>query len=90
MELVRSGWTRLAVMELRPDSLTVLLIHLEHMTVVILKMLESLVNKVSVHRCSYKGKIMILKLNSCYGLLSRINKTARRHCHQWACGDLQR
>ena len=52
MELVRSGWTRLAVLELRPDSLTVLLIHLDSMTVVTSKMPESLVKVCLCSRCS--------------------------------------
>jgi hypothetical protein len=40
MVLVRSGWTMLTALELRPDSLTVLLIQLGPTTVHILKMLE--------------------------------------------------
>ena len=40
MVLVRSGWTMSSVVAPRPDSLTVLLMHLEVTTVPILKMLE--------------------------------------------------
>ena len=40
MESVRSGWIMFSVLELRPDSLTVLLIQLEITTVPMLKMLE--------------------------------------------------
>ena len=41
MVLDRSGWTMFSVMELRPDSLTVLIFQLELTTVTTLKMLES-------------------------------------------------
>ncbi len=51
MELVRFGWITYTVMELRADSLTVLLIHLEVTTVRILKMLESDVSQQLV--CMY-------------------------------------
>ena len=40
MALVRSGWTMSTVLELRPDSLTALLIHWGPTTVCMLKMLE--------------------------------------------------
>ena len=40
MELVRFGWTMFSVVELRPDLLTVLLMHWEATTVHTLKMLE--------------------------------------------------
>ena len=44
MALVRSGWTMSGVLELRPDSLTVLLIHWGTTTVCMLKTLEWLVS----------------------------------------------
>ncbi len=40
MGLVRSGWTMSSVVELRPDSLTVLPMHWVATTVSMLKMLE--------------------------------------------------
>ena len=49
MVLVRSGWTMSSVVELSPDSLTVLLMHWEPTTVSMLKMLECAVRLVSAN-----------------------------------------
>ena len=50
MVLDKSGWTMSSVVELKEDSLTVLLIHWEVTTVAILKMLESDVQEPHVPR----------------------------------------
>jgi hypothetical protein len=91
MVLVRSGWTMSSVLELRPDSLTVLVVHWEPMTVIILKMLESIarVKMILWQQPIVNNRYCCACLNNRYYLHSRRYQTARRHYHPRTCGDLQ-